>query len=59
MGGGLNGRRKNKSKIISSKRKEELHQLLIKCIVRDGRSFKDYEKSGMKRLLKEAFPDET
>jgi hypothetical protein len=37
-------------------RKRRLHDLLINCIIRDSRTFGDFEKPGMKQVLKLAFP---
>ena len=51
-----NGKKTRSSSSISSTRRQELHTLLINCIVRDGRVFRDFEKPGMKQVLKEAFP---
>ena len=44
---------------ISSQRKKYLHDLLINCIVRDGRVFRDFEKPGIRQVLTEAFPGES
>lgn len=49
-------KRKKKSESMSATRREELHKLLIDCVIRDGRPFRDFEKPGMKEVLKEAFP---
>ncbi|CAM4822508.1 unnamed protein product [Rotaria magnacalcarata] len=37
-------------------RKQQLHNLSVDCIVRDSRTFNDFEKPGIKRLLQEFIP---
>ncbi|CAM4898820.1 unnamed protein product [Rotaria socialis] len=37
-------------------RKQQLRKLAIDCIIRDSRTFNDFQKSGIKRLLHELVP---
>ena len=41
---------------MTDEKKKHLHGLFIKCIVRDGRTFNDFQKPGMKKLLEELIP---
>ena len=52
----INGRKRNRSKTMSSTKREEIHQLLVNSIVRDGRPFGDFDKPGMRQLMQKAFP---
>ncbi|CAF3910994.1 unnamed protein product [Rotaria sp. Silwood1] len=36
--------------------KKQLHELLISCVIRDGRTFNDFQKSGFKKVLQELVP---
>ena len=49
-------KRKHTQSTFSEIKKQELHNLIINCIVRDGRTFNDFEKPGAKRLLQELVP---
>jgi hypothetical protein len=52
----VNGKKKISSEPISITRKQQLHDLLINCIVIDSRTFNEYEKPGIRKVLEEAFP---
>ena len=41
---------------ISIEKKQHLHDLFVKCIVRDGRTYNDFQKPGMKKLLEVVIP---
>ena len=41
---------------IDNKRKKHLHELIIRCIIKDGRNFNDMQKPGMKHILQELVP---
>jgi hypothetical protein len=49
-------KRKLPASSITDDKKQHLHGLFIKCIVRDGRTFNDFQKPGMKKLLEELIP---
>ena len=49
-------KRKHIQSTFSEIKKQELHNLIINCIVRDGRTFNDFEKPGTKKLLQELVP---
>jgi hypothetical protein len=41
---------------ISLNKKRELDNLLVNCVVKDGRTFNDLQKSGLKKVLHELVP---
>jgi hypothetical protein len=43
---------------INNKQSQQLHELFIKCIIRDGRTFNDLQKPGMKTVLQQIIPGE-
>jgi hypothetical protein len=49
-------KRKRTVSSITNDKKQHLHGLFIKCIVRDGRTFNDFQKPGMKKVLEELIP---
>jgi len=51
-----NDKRKSTKSSISINKKRELHDLFINCIIRDGRTFNDLHKPGMKKILQELIP---
>jgi len=51
-----NSKRKSIPSSISNNKKQHLHDLFINCIIRDGRTFNDFEKPGMKKILQEIIP---
>ncbi|CAF3826359.1 unnamed protein product [Rotaria sp. Silwood1] len=51
-----NSKRTSTASSISVNRKKELHNLAIVCIIRDGRTFSDLQKPGMKKFLQELIP---
>lgn len=51
-----NEKRKSIKPSISIQRKQELHTLCIYCIIKDGRTFNDLHKPGMKKLLQSLIP---
>ncbi|CAF5151655.1 unnamed protein product, partial [Rotaria magnacalcarata] len=51
-----NNKRKRIDPQISNNKKQHLHDLFIKCVIRDGRTFKDLQKPGLKKILQELIP---
>ncbi|CAF1509065.1 unnamed protein product [Adineta steineri] len=49
-------KRKRISSSIKDEESQHLHELFIKCIVRDGRTFNDLQKVGMKNVLQQIIP---
>jgi hypothetical protein len=49
-------KRKHTQSTFSEIKKQELHNLIINCFIRDGRTFNDFEKPGAKKLLQELVP---
>jgi pyruvate carboxylase len=47
---------KNRKKKLPPQVKKQLDQLLIEAVVRDARSFTDFDKPGMKKFFKYALP---
>lgn len=41
---------------ITLNKKRELDNLLVNCVVKDGRTFSDLQKSGLKKVLHELVP---
>lgn len=49
-------KRKSAKMFININRKRELHALSINCIIKDGRTFNDLNKPGIRKLLQELLP---
>ncbi|CAF1096355.1 unnamed protein product [Adineta steineri] len=45
--------------LVDPQRKSKLHKLLINCVIKDGRTFNDLQKPGMKNVLQELLPEYT
>ncbi len=45
-----------KKSTISQKLRKELHELIVKSIIQDSRSFNDFRRPGMMKFLKKAVP---
>jgi thioredoxin-related protein len=51
-----NNKRKRIASSIDNNKRQQLHDLFSKCIIRDGRTFNDFQKSGLKKILQELIP---
>ncbi|CAF4540658.1 unnamed protein product [Rotaria sp. Silwood2] len=51
-----NNKRKRIAPSISNNKQQYLHDLFTKCIIRDGRTFNDLQKPGLKKILQELIP---
>lgn len=51
-----NNKRKRNTPSISNSKKQHLHDLFTKCIIRDTRTFNDLRKPGLKKILQELIP---
>ena len=51
-----NKKRRTTGTTIDSLKKRGLHQLCVSSTIRDGRTFNDFEKHGIKKLLQEVMP---
>jgi hypothetical protein len=51
-----NNKRKRSGPSIDNNKKQHLHDLFTKCIIRDGRTFNDLQKPGLKKILQELIP---
>jgi hypothetical protein len=51
-----NNKRKKTAPSINKNKKQHLHDLFTKCIIRDGRTFNDLQKPGLKKILQELIP---
>lgn len=49
-------KKENSTSTITLNRKRELDSLLINCIIKDGRTFGDFYKLGLKKILHELVP---
>ncbi|CAF3882952.1 unnamed protein product [Rotaria sp. Silwood1] len=52
-----NSKRKHNKTLFNPIKKQQLHHMLIGCIIRDGRTFNDFEKAGIKKILQVLVPD--
>ncbi|CAF4131524.1 unnamed protein product, partial [Adineta steineri] len=50
-------KRQRKKTLLNPIKKQELHSMFVNCIIRDGRTFNDLEKAGMKKVLQLLIPD--
>ena len=39
--------------------KRQLNELIVNCIIHDSRTFSDFEKLGLRKLLKKAYQEKT
>ncbi|CAF5016027.1 unnamed protein product [Rotaria sp. Silwood1] len=51
-----NSKRKHNKTLFNPIKKQQLHHMLIGCIIRDGRTFNDFEKAGIKKILQVLVP---
>ncbi|CAF5063478.1 unnamed protein product, partial [Rotaria sp. Silwood1] len=51
-----NNKRKRNKTLFNPIKKQQLHHMLINCIIRDGRTFNDFEKAGIKKILQVLVP---
>jgi len=51
-----NNKRKRTKVLLNPIKKHELHHMFMNCIIRDGRTFNDFEKVGIKKLLQALVP---
>lgn len=49
-------RKNSKPSPVDNIKKQELDHLVICCIIRDGRTFNDFEKFGIKKLFQQLVP---
>ncbi len=49
-------KRKSTKTLFNPIQKEQLHHMIICSIIRDGRTFNDFEKAGIKKLLQVLLP---
>ncbi|CAF4511144.1 unnamed protein product, partial [Rotaria sp. Silwood2] len=52
-----NHERKRNKTLSNPIKKQQLHHMLISCIIHDGRTFNDFEKAGIKKILQVLVPD--
>ncbi|CAF1310256.1 unnamed protein product [Rotaria sordida] len=52
-----NNKRKHNKTLFNPIKKQQLHHMLISCIIRDGRTFNDFEKAGIKKILQILVPN--